>query len=74
MATDNDSEANETAPQLKIDDSNPFGRDPSLEMVYGSGGRDIAIREPVYGENEGKSVEKDIGEPGSGGPVAPSTN
>ena len=51
-----------------VDDSNPFERDASNEMEYGSKGRTIEVREPKYGEAEGKSVEKFVGEPGSGAP------
>ena len=38
-----------------VDDSNPFDRDPTYEMEYGSGGRDIKIVPADEGVKEGIS-------------------
>lgn len=51
---------------MGIDKSNPFDRDPSMEMEFGSGGRDIKIVEPLPGEKEGTSVQ-DAGTPHTSG-------
>lgn len=40
---------------MGIDKSNPFDRDPSNEMVYGPGGRDIKIVPAADGVKEGIS-------------------
>lgn len=70
MATAVDIPNNEESAASEIDDSNPFDRDPSMEMVFGSGGRTITIREPLYGEKEGLTAQtKGIGTPETGGPA-----